>query len=62
MMLIVLSMAPLQSLGQDAQNEVQHDLLVRASVSLDANGLSMVPLNSLDQDDQNEGQHDILVI
>ena len=53
------SMAPLHCLGQDNQNNVQHDFFCLC----DANGfsahtvMSMESLHSLGQDNQNEVQH-----
>ena len=54
---IALSMAPLHSLGQDYENEVQHDFMVMWH-HWDQYQCNMIPLHSLGQDDLNEVQHD----
>ena len=54
-------MVPLNSLGQDDQNEVQHAFVLGYAIAIGnfkPIASSMAPLNSLAQDDQNEVQHD----
>ena len=60
-------MEPLYFLGQDKQNEVQHDFfghvtpLALAMTLHGADGIIIIPSHSLGPDVQNEVQHDFLV-
>ena len=60
---MVLSMVPLYSLGQNDQNEVQHDFfghvmsLMMAFMSCDANGVINGTITPLEKDNWNEVQH-----
>ena len=57
-----LSKVPLHFLGQDDQNDVQHDFFGHATpLGISPGIVSMASLHFLGQDNQNEVQHDFLV-